>query len=57
MINWKDALWKEVKRAFYRGGEVKITFIKREKKRIPIVESYIDNQIRCDEETVVGEED
>ena len=57
MPNWKDTLWKQVEKAYYKGGEVKITFIKRQQKRIPIIESYIDNQIKCDEETVICEED
>ena len=57
MPHWKDELWKACKKAYFRGGEVKITFIKRQDKRIPLIETYIDNQIRCDEETVVSEED
>lgn len=57
MPSWRDTLWKQVEKAYYQGGEVKITFIKRQQKRIPIIESYIDNQIRCDEETVICEED
>lgn len=57
MPQWKDELWKAVNKAYYKGGEVKITFIKRQQKRIPVVESYIDNQVRCDEETVINDED
>ena len=57
MPQWKDVLWQAVNKAYYRGGEVKIIFIKRQQKRIPIIESYIDNQVRCDEETVITEED
>lgn len=55
-MKWEEALKKELDKALYRGGEVKITFIKRQEKRIPIIESYIDNQIRCDEEVVLGED-
>lgn len=50
-------MWEACKRAYNRGGEVKVIFIKRQNKVIPIVQSYIDNQVRCDEETVIGEED
>ena len=53
---WRDALWGECKKAYLRGGEVKVIFIRRQDKVIPIIESYIDNQIRCDEETVTKEE-
>lgn len=57
MPNWKDELWKSCKRAYYKGGQVKITFIRRQNKVIPTIETYIDNFVRCDEETVVSEED
>ncbi|HLE17233.1 MAG TPA: hypothetical protein VI728_03000 [Syntrophales bacterium] len=53
---WQDALWGECKKAYLRGGEVKVIFIRRQNKVIPIIESYVDNQIRCDEETVTKEE-
>ena len=57
MPNWKDELWKACKRAYWKGGEVKIIFIRRQNKVIPIVQFYFDNQIKCDEETIVSEED
>jgi len=53
---WQDALWSECKKAYQKGGEIKAIFIRRQNKVIPIIESYIDNQIRCDEETVTKEE-
>ncbi len=56
-MNWKDELWKACNKAYYKGGEVKIVFIRRQNKVIPIIQSYIDNQVKCDEETVVKEED
>ena len=57
MPNWKDELWKACKKAYRQGGEVKAIFIRRQNKVIPIIQSYIDNQVRCDEETIVSEED
>lgn len=57
MPQWKDVLWSECKRAYYRGGEIKVIFIRRQDKVIPIVQSYIDNQIKCDEETVIRSEE
>lgn len=56
-MNWKDAMWAACKEAYHKGGEVKAVFIRRQDKVIPIVQSYIDNQVRCDEETVVYEKD
>ena len=29
MPNWKDIHWKQCKEAYYKGGTVKISFIKR----------------------------
>lgn len=55
-MNWKDALWEQCKKAYYKGGEVKIVFIRRQNKVIPVINTYIDNQIRCDEETVIDED-
>jgi hypothetical protein len=57
MSSWKEVLWQQCKKAYYKGGEIKIIFIRRQNKVIPIIQSYIDNQVKCDEETVVGEED
>ena len=57
MPNWKDELWKACKKAYRQGGEVKAIFIRRQNKVIPIIQSYIDNQVRCDEETIISEED
>lgn len=57
MPQWKEVMWRECKKVYNKGGEVKIIFIRRQNKVIPIIQSYIDNQIKCDEETVVGEED
>ncbi len=56
MPNWKDELWKAGNKAYYKGGEVKIVFIRRQNKVIPIINCYIDNQIKCDEETVIEED-
>lgn len=53
---WKDALLKECSKAYYKGGEIRIVFIRRQDKVIPIIKSYIDNQIRCDEETIIEED-
>lgn len=55
-MTWKDALWAACKEAYHKGGEVKAVFIRRQNKVIPIVEKYIDNQVRCDEEIVVKED-
>ena len=55
-MTWQDALWSECKKAYSKGGEIKAIFIRRQNKVIPIIESYIDNQIRCEEETVTKEE-
>lgn len=57
MPAWKEVLWKACERAYYKGGEIKIVFIRRQNKVFPVVQSYIDNQIKCDEETVINEED
>ena len=57
MPNWKDELWKACKKAYWKGGEVKVIFIRRQNKVIPIVQFYFDNQIKCDEETIISEED
>ena len=57
MPNWKNELWKACERAYYKGGEVKAVFIRRQNKVIPIITSYIDNQVQCDEEVVISEED
>jgi len=57
MPNWKDELWKACEKAYYKGGEVKIIFIRRQNKVFPVIQSFIDNQIKCDEETVISEED
>lgn len=55
-MKWKDVLFAECRKAYHRGGEVKITFIRRQDKVIPIIKSYIDNQIRCDEEAIIQED-
>lgn len=52
-MKWQDALGAACKEAYQKGGEVKAIFIRRQNKVIPIVEKYIDNQVRCDEETVI----
>ena len=56
-MNWKEAVLSACTEAYHKGGEVKAVFIRRQDKVIPIVQSYIDNQVRCDEETIVSEED
>ena len=56
-MKWQDAMWDACEEAYQKGGEVKAVFIRRQDKVIPIVQSYIDNQVRCDEETIVGKED
>lgn len=55
-MNYRDALWREVKRAAAEGGEVRITFIIREKKRIPIIRYIPFIETRCDIETIVEED-
>jgi hypothetical protein len=55
--DWKTVLFKQCEQAYYKGGEVKVVFIRRQNKVIPIINSYIDNQVKCDEETIVNEED
>ena len=57
MPDWKTVLFKQCEQAYYKGGEVKVVFIRRQNKVIPIINSYIDNQVKCDEETIVNEED
>lgn len=57
MPHWKDVLLRQCEKAYYKGGEVKAIFIRRQNKVLPIIQSYIDNQIRCDEEMIVSEED
>lgn len=57
MPNWKEVLWRECGKAYHKGGEIKAIFIRRQNKVVPIIQSYIDNQVKCDEETVVNEED
>ncbi len=52
-MRWKEALLKECNRARIRGGEVRINFIRRQDKAIPVIKTYIDNHIRCEEETIV----
>lgn len=54
-MKWQDAMWGACKEAYNKGGEVKATFIRRQNKVIPIVEKYVDNQVRCDEEIVTKE--
>ena len=53
MANYRDEIWKAVKEALIHGGEIKINFTKRGDKRIIIVQKFIDNYVRCDEETIV----
>ena len=57
MPKWKDELWKACNKVYYKGGEVRAIFIRRQNKVIPIIQSYIDNQVKCDEETIINEED
>lgn len=57
MPDWKEVLWRECRKAYHKGGEIKAIFIRRQNKVIPIIQSYIDNQVKCDEETIVSEED
>lgn len=54
-MKWQDALWMACKEAYVKGGEVKAIFIRRQDKVIPIVEKYVDNQVRCDEEVIINE--
>ncbi|MDI6732339.1 MAG: hypothetical protein QME16_00200 [Planctomycetota bacterium] len=56
-MNWKEVLWQQCKQAYYRGGEVKVAFIKRGQSRVILVYPLTPEPIRCDEETVVSEED
>ena len=55
-MTWKDSLLKECSKAYFRGGEVRIIFIRRQNKVIPIIKTYIDNEVRCDEETIIEED-
>lgn len=57
MPNWKDELWKACKGAYYKGGEVRAIFIRRQNKVIPIIYPPAPAPIRCDEETIISEED
>lgn len=56
-MKYQEVLWREVKKAYTHGGEVRIIFIKRQNERIPVVRSYIDHQISCDKEIVIDDED
>ena len=56
MANWHDELWKVCKEALIYGGEIKINFTKRGNKRIVIIQKFIDNYVRCDEETVIPDD-
>lgn len=40
---------KKCYETLYRGGEVRIQFSKRDRKIVPIIRTYLDNQIICDE--------
>jgi len=55
-MKWKEALLRECYQAYIRGGEITIIFIRRADKVIPIIKRYIDNQIKCDEETIPQED-
>ena len=56
MANYKDELWKACKKALIQGGEVRIIFTKRGNNRIPIITTYLDNYIKCDEETIIQDD-
>ena len=57
MANWKEELWKQCKKALTNGGEVRIIFNKRDRnKRIPTIQVYLDNYVRCDEETIIADD-
>jgi hypothetical protein len=55
--HWKEELLKACLKAYYKGGEVKIVFIKRQNKVRPVIQQFIDNQVLCDEETLLTDED
>jgi hypothetical protein len=56
MPSWKEEMWRACSRALRNGGEVKIIFMKRQEKVIPTVYCYVDNYVRCDEETILEDD-
>ncbi len=55
-MRWEQAILKVCREVLYKGGEVRIVFIKRQNKRIPVITKFIDNKIFCDEE-ILAEDD
>ena len=52
-VRWKDVLWKAAEEVMKQGGRVEFVVYKRDNKRIPLVRSFPDNEIRCNEEVFV----
>ena len=57
MPQWKNVLLEACEKAYYKGGEVRAVFIRRQDKVIPIIYPPAPAPIHCDEETVIDEED
>ena len=55
-MKWRTALFEACEEVEMSGGEVRIVFIKRGDKRIPIITKFQDNKVFCDEETIIDED-
>ncbi len=56
MANYKDELWKAMKLVLHKGGELRVNVSKRGSQRIVIIQTFPENYIRCDEETIITDD-
>ena len=55
-MKWQEVVIQEGKKAEMNGGEVSLVFIARGEKRIPVIKTYIDNKIVCDETVIIDDD-
>lgn len=51
-INWSDELMRQAQEIMIKGGELRFKVIVRGKDRLPEINSYPGNFIRCKTETL-----
>ena len=55
-MKWRQSLFEACEEVEHTGGEVRIVFIKRGMKRIPVITKFQDNKVYCEEETIIDED-